>query len=298
MKIEWIYQGEEDRLLRELIYEKGISRSLLSKIKFSSGKIEVNQIERNVRYLVQKGDQIAITLPSEKGNSNLLANSKPLDILYEDEHFLILNKPIGYTSVPNEYQDTQSMANFVKAYIQERNYEHQNVHVVTRLDRDTSGAIIFAKHALAHSLLDKQLQAKSLIKRYLAFLSGPYDEEKDKHGYWDFPIGRYDLPTVKRCVSDEGKPALTEYWIQEVYPKMTVAKLQLHTGRTHQIRVHAAHIGHPLIGDGLYGGLMGEGFSRQALHCQEVSFFHPFMEEDLTVKAPLALDMKKFILEI
>ena len=163
--------------------------------------------------------------------------------------------------------------------------------VVHRLDKDTSGLVIFAKHHFAHSVLDKQLKDRTIQKTYLAIVA---DRISTPHFEIYLPIGRADDSFVKRQVVDSGKMSVTEAWTVRRLAKQTLLKVRLHTGRTHQIRVHMAAIGHPLIGDWLYNS-DDHSMTRQALHCAELTFYDPFAGRLLHCEARLPEDMQSYI---
>lgn len=293
MKFSWIYEEKESHQVKQFLRTKGVSRGLLAKVKFQGGKIEVNgHVENAIRYL-KEGDQVTITIPDEEGYETTVPVDNPIEIVYEDEHYLIVNKPYGVVSIPSQLSPEQSMANRVKGYYHRQNYSDQVVHIVTRLDRDTTGLMLFAKHGYAHALMDQVLQSKKLVKRYLALVTGEMNETD--HGLIEEPIGRPPDSIIKRIVRPDGKFALTEYWVKARYPDATLVDIQLHTGRTHQIRVHFAHIGHPLVGDDLYGGVHNQWMTRQALHCQELQFIHPFTNEEMQIKAPYPEDIGRWM---
>ena len=164
---------------------------------------------------------------------------------------------------------------------------------MTRLDRDTSGLMLFAKHGYAHARLDKQLQAKTIQKRYYALVHG--QGELAPSGDIIAPIGRPEDSIITRIVTQSGKYAHTSYELVQSWGDIHLVDIQLHTGRTHQIRVHFSHIGFPLLGDDLYGGSLDFGIERQALHCQNLSFVNPFMEERLNLTSPLPADFQAVI---
>lgn len=291
MKIEWIQEEEEK--LKTALKKRDFSKRLISKIKYRGGKMEVNGKEVTVRKMLNKGDEVSITLPAEEGNDYLTPSDEPLHILYEDDHLLLIDKPSGVTSVPSPATDGDTMANRVKGYVERQRYRHQGVHVVTRLDRYTSGVMLFAKHSMAHSLLDKQLQQKQIEKMYQAILEGAWSGPH--HGVLDGPISRTEESIILRKVAPGGKKALTEYWVNKRFPTATLMDVQLHTGRTHQIRVHFAHAGFPLVGDDLYGGTETKNLNRQGLHCAALSFKHPFTGEAMHFQSPLPRDMETFL---
>ncbi|KKB74811.1 MULTISPECIES: RluA family pseudouridine synthase [Bacillus] len=251
-------------------------------------KIKINHkaVSDNVR--LKKGDRIDIDLREEE-DSGVIPEYGELSVLFEDEHMLIVNKPPGMATHPNEKGQTGTLSNLVAFYDQTYGAERKIRHV-HRLDKDTSGAVVFAKHRLAHALLDEQLQRKELARTYIAIAEGAF---KNKKGTIANPIGRDRYHPVRRRVSPTGQPAVTHYEVKGYRPKYDVSlcELRLETGRTHQIRVHLSHIGHPISGDALYGGSTGL-LKRQALHAAEISVTHPISGERLTVKAPLPDDLK------
>lgn len=290
MKIEWTVESHQPMTLKSFLKRKNISKRLLAKVKYQGGQLHVNQEVCRVRKTVLHGDVVSLTLPIESSNEVLEISYKEIEVVYEDEHFLIVNKPSSVPSVPSSLYKNHTMANRVKGYITKRNYENQTIHIVTRLDKDTSGVMIFAKHSLAHSYLDKLLQDKKLYKEYIAFVDGLI--EKDT-GIINKPIGRMQESIIKRQIDDSGKPSLTEFWVNERYTNTTKVRIQLHTGRTHQIRVHFAYLKHALVGDTLYNDKAEDHLiDRQALHCLKVIFQHPFTESTLEVEAPMAEDLK------
>ncbi|HGC8125012.1 TPA: phosphate acyltransferase [Streptococcus agalactiae] len=172
MKFEYI--AEERCKVKTLLKSHDVSRGLLAKIKYRGGKIFVNGEEQNAIFLLEIGDVVTIDIPDEPSHETLEPVPHDLDIVYEDDHFLILNKPFGFASIPSSIH-SNTIANFIKHYYVSNNYANQQVHIVTRLDRDTSGLMLFAKHGYAHARLDKQLQAKAIEKRYYALVSGSGD---------------------------------------------------------------------------------------------------------------------------
>ena len=167
------------------------------------------------------------------------------------------------------------------------------MHVVTRLDRETSGVMLFAKNGFIHALMDQQLRKRTLDKLYVAVVEGQVTPD---YGILTFPIGRSQESIIERIVDDSeaGKPAKTEYWVREVRKHLSVVDVKLWTGRTHQIRVHFAHIGHPLVGDDLYGGHL-RLLQRHALHCRKLTLAHPLTGQSLHIVADLPNDLQSLI---
>ncbi len=293
MKFNWIYESPEKQQVKTFLRTKGISRGLLAKIKFQGGRIEVNYREENAVHYLEDKDRIDITIPDEIGHDTTVPIDIPIDIIYEDEHILVVNKPYGVASIPSKIHPKETMANRVKGYYVRQNYIDQVIHIVTRLDRDTTGLMLFARHGYAHALLDKELKMKQLHKKYVALVSGKLTSES--HGIIQEPIGRPEDSIIRRIVHPKGKAALTEYWVKERYTQATLVDIQLHTGRTHQIRVHFSHIGYPLMGDDLYGGEKNKFIKRQALHCCELDFIHPFTKEKIILKADYPEDISEWL---
>ena len=290
MQFQYIYEKTEGQQLKYFLKEQGISKGLLAKIKFQGGQIAVNGRIENVLYQLKAQDVVQITIPDEGEHETVLLDETPIDIVYEDAHLLVVNKPANVASIPAQYHPNGTMANRVKAYYKQQNYANQVIHVVTRLDRDTSGLMVFAKHGFAHAKLDVQLRNKQFVKRYQALVTGEIAQLQN-HALIDLPIARDYDSLLKRKIDDSGKQAKTEYWLEKRNQELALVDIQLHTGRTHQIRVHFAAIGCPLRGDELYGGLVDETMSRQALHCYELQFTHPFTQEALHFTQALPQDM-------
>ncbi|MGI8387447.1 RluA family pseudouridine synthase [Robertmurraya sp. P23] len=205
-----------------------------------------------------------------------------IDILFEDDHLLIANKPAGMDTHPNSEKDHFSLLNGVAFHLQSKGelYYIKHIH---RLDRDTTGAVIFAKHRMCGAILDRLLEERKIKRTYVALVEG---KMKTSSGSISKPIGRDRHHPTRRRVSSTGQSAVTHYKVHTYNAKnnTTLISCQLDTGRTHQIRVHLSSIGHPLIGDSLYGSRIKQ--KRQALHALKVEFTHPFTEENIVCKAP------------
>lgn len=294
MEFKWTYEKETKQQVKYFLKAQGISKGLLAKIKFQGGKIEVNDRVQNVLYELIFGDQVKITIPDEGEHETLLIDETPIEIVFEDEHYLIIDKPSGVASIPAQYHPNGTMANRVKNYLKKQGYRNQVVHVVTRLDRDTSGLMLFAKHGFAHAMIDQELRHKRVTKIYHALVCGELSSLKE-HGQITLSIGRDYTSLLKRKTTEAGQAAETEYWLERCNDQIAEVRIQLHTGRTHQIRVHFEAIGCPLIGDEMYGGNMDTGVKRQALHCDCLSFVHPFTQQEVTFVSSLPADMEKIV---
>lgn len=292
MKFHYQFNKQESQQVKFFLKEQGVSKKLLAKIKFRGGQILVNEHEENVLHWLHKEDVVTIVIPDEGEHETLKVDNAPIDIVFEDEHLLIVNKPSGVSSIPAQYHPNHTMANRVKAYYQRQEYVNQVVHVVTRLDRDTSGLMVFAKHGFAHSKLDEQLRSRTFHKKYKALITGEI-KNLNTHASFTQPIGRDLSSIIKRQITVAGQSAETEYWLAKNNQEIALVDIQLHTGRTHQIRVHFSANGFPLMGDDLYGGRMDLGMTRQALHCFDLKFMHPFTSEPLHFQQPLPIDMEE-----
>ena len=291
VKMNWtVLNQEAGMMLREfLLRKKNISRSMLTDIKFKGGQLAVNGAHQNVRTILKEGDIVQVVFPEEQVSETMLPRQIPLRICYEDEHFLLINKQANLPTIPSRHS-TASLAEGVLHYYKSQKL-NRTIHAVNRLDRDTSGLVLFAKHRYAHDLLSRQQKNKEMKRSYLAFVHGEIEEE----GEVEAPIGRKEGSIIERSVRSDGQYALTRYQTVKRYNGFSLLELSLQTGRTHQIRVHMAHIGHPLLGDDLYGGTK-DLISRQALHSAQLEFYHPFLQKKLRFEAELEEDMR-FLIE-
>ncbi|MED0654664.1 RluA family pseudouridine synthase [Anoxybacillus geothermalis] len=212
--------------------------------------------------------------------SFIVPEYRELSILWEDDHLLVLNKEAGIEVHPSEPGQTGTLANAVSFYLQSQAILTKVRHI-HRLDRDTSGAILFAKHPLAGATLDRMLAQRAIKRTYIALVHGRLST---KSGTISAPIGRDRHHPTRRRVSRTGARAVTHYRVLQTFPAASLVELTLDTGRTHQIRVHLAHLGHPLVGDTLYGGQ--PIFHRHALHAAKLTFRHPFTNEEVVCLAP------------
>ncbi len=277
-------------LIKEFLKKEEISHTALTDIKFKGGSILVNGEEVNVRYKLRAGDVLRVIFPAEIPSEGVTGENIPLTILYEDEFLLVVNKPAGMNTIPSREHPNNSLANALVGYYQRVRLQATS-HIVTRLDRDTSGIVLIAKHRHVHHLFSKMQQNGQVKRTYEAFASGSIDPNI---GIIEEPIGRKDDSIIEREVRNDGQYACTHYQVIKRYSRFTHLELQLETGRTHQIRVHMSYLGNPLLGDDLYGGDKAL-IDRQALHCKKIKFTHPFLKEEMTFTAPLPLDMSAIL---
>ncbi len=258
--------------------EQGMSRRLINKLKTTEG-ILVNKNVAWTNKILCEDDCVEIIFP-QKASENIIAHKdRDVEIIYENEDFLVLNKPFDMPPHPSKGHPIGTLGNFVEWYYRENDIR-TSVRILGRLDKDTSGVTVVCKNQYAQNRLTKE----NAVKEYIAVVGGIL---KEKKGIIDLPIER-STDGIKREVSIDGKRAVTEYEVTEEKENFSMLKINLITGRTHQIRVHFSHIGHPLLGDVLYGG--SDIFPRQALHCQKISF--PNL--NLSFETPLFYDIKEF----
>ena len=270
--------AREGRLSSFLRDEMKMSSGLMNRLKWQQ-KIFVNGVPQHNDYQVQVGD--VITVPLDEEEPEFPAEDGPLTILYEDEYLLAVDKPAGMLIHPSRSRFDGTLANFVAGYYRKTG-QKSAFHPLTRLDRDTFGIVLLTKNAHIHSLL----QQTAVKKTYHALtLSGPGEDS----GIIDAPIGRKELPSLLREVRADGKESITEFEVLE--RNGGLCKLALHpiTGRTHQLRVHCAYMGFPIIGDPQYGGeeAMGFGWTSQALCARELEFDHPVTGEHLILTSTM-----------
>lgn len=292
MKFEWTNQLEENITVLEYLRKQAIPRRFISRLKYQGGDVQVNGTSVTVRHSLELGDQIVLLAPDELGHETVPASFAPIEVVYEDRDLLVVNKPIGIVSIPSRRDPDSAMANRIKGYYLSHHYPDQVIHIVTRLDRDTSGLMLIAKHRLAHAWMDQQIRLKQLHKYYYAISQR---QDWADHGYIDGPIARDPESIITRRVDPSGQASLTEYWLDQALIDSSLLKLRLHTGRTHQIRVHLSWQGGPLIGDNLYGGRLEAPLFRQALHCGQLEFIQPFTGEAKVLRQDLPADMLEWI---
>lgn len=289
--LQWkISALEEGILVREFLRTKGISKAALTDIKFRGGTIEVDEREVTVRHILREGERLQVSFPPEERSEGMKSEDIPLNIVYEDEYVIVINKQPYMAAIPSREHPTGTVANALLYHYDQQQLPN-TIHIVTRLDRDTSGLMLVAKNRFIHHLLSQQHQHKQVHRTYEALVHGRMREDA---GTIDAPIARKSDSIIERVVREDGQRAVTHFRILERFSDITQVALQLETGRTHQIRVHMAHLGHPLLGDDLYGGTR-EGIDRQALHSTSLTFYHPILEQELTFTADLPRDMKEVI---
>lgn len=264
---------------------ENISSSLWKKIKRQNEFFLNGQKTAPTRAVVKPGDIIEYRITEQ---SKVIPADLPLTICYEDEYMLIAAKPAGMLTHPLTFEAENTLANAVMHHFQKTG-QQIGCHPLYRLDRNTSGLVVFAKLPQLQHLFGGNHQ--QLKRYYLAIVHGSISPPD---GTVDAPIERAADSIILHQVSLDGKRAVTYYRTLKTYPDYSLVELNLATGRTHQIRVHMAHLGHPLLGDDLYGGRR-DLITRHALHAYRLQFTHPFTHEEITVENPLPADMQKLL---
>nr|WP_300003222.1 RluA family pseudouridine synthase [Tissierella sp.] len=273
--------------LEEFLMDRKISSRLFRKL-YRYKNILVNGKYRRKDLPVRIGDKVVLVMEDE--TNNIIAENMKLDIIYEDLDLLILNKPENMVVHITTTHETGTLSNGISNYFKEKGIK-KKVRFVNRLDMDTTGILIIAKNPFAHQQLALQFDQEKVIKKYLTIVEGRVEDDQ---GTIDLPIGKKDEVSKKRKVDEAGQRAVTKYIVKERYPDKTLLEVQIITGRSHQIRVHLSHIGHPIVGDSLYNQ-ENPNIGRQALHSYYLKFKHPRTREDIEFLAELPKDMKELI---
>ena len=272
-----------------LTNEFQISTRLLSKIK-KNQQTYLNGILADTRSLIKPSDNIMVDLSATEDNSNIVPTEMPLEIIYEDEWLLVINKPAGIATHPSAYHFDDSLSNGVRFYFDSIK-KKKKIRPINRLDLNTSGLVVFAKCEYIQECLSKQMAENRVKKEYLCLAQGIFNKKNDTI---NLPISRKPNSIIERCISANGQPSITDYEVLEQFDSYSFIKCNLKTGRTHQIRVHMSYIGHALLGDTLYG-CSSDLINRQALHCYHLQFHHPINKKDLDFICPLPQDFKNLL---
>lgn len=278
-----------DNVLHVLKEQFFLSDRLITKLK-KANKIYLNSLPTYTKKSVTVGDTVSVLIDFEEDNSNIVASNIPLNIIYEDDYLLVLNKPANIAIHPSILHFYNSLSNGVKFYFDKLGLK-KKIRIVNRLDRNTSGIVIFAKNEYIQECLIKQMKTNEFKKEYLAIAKGILES---KSGTLNFPIARKEGSIIERTVSSDGDSAITHYDVVKEFNNLSLVHIVLETGRTHQIRVHFSHIGHPILGDTLYGS-PSELINRQALHSYKLTFIHPVTKKVVSLEAPLPNDIKNII---
>ncbi|MDF7672333.1 RluA family pseudouridine synthase [Lactobacillus sp. ESL0701] len=282
------FTSKSPKKLGAFLMNNGFSKQAINNAKNHAGLILVNHKRRYTSYQLHDGDEIIFVPGQEKTNPWLRPSDKPLVQVKETANYLVVNKPAGVLSIPSRYEDDDALVNRALGYFAKNKQQEVKPHVITRLDRDTSGLVLIGKNPIAHARFAK-LSKDDFVKKYHAVVHGNFAAD-DLSGMIKAPIGQRN-GTVVRQVDPTGQSAATEYRVLEQVKGASLVELRLFTGRTHQIRVHLQSIGHPLFGDPLYG--VADNFTRQALNCYYLAFLDPFLDQQVEIKIPEPLDMQE-----
>lgn len=281
--------GRIDKVLAVL--EPEITRSQLKNL-INDGHVTVNEHIVKPKYKVQSGDQISLVKP-EPQTLELIPENIPLDIVYEDDDVIVVNKPQGMVVHPAPGHPDHTLVNALLYHSPLSTINGTfRPGIVHRIDKDTSGLLMVAKSDLAHQSLAEQLRNKTNQREYLALV---YGQIKEDEGTIDAPLGRNPQDRKKQAVVKGGRHAVTHFKVLRRYDNFTFVKCILETGRTHQIRVHMKYIGHPLVGDPLYGPRKVIGKNGQFLHAALLGFKHPRTGKEMVFEAPLPENFQKML---
>jgi 23S rRNA pseudouridine1911/1915/1917 synthase len=292
----WIVTADDqatrlDQYLQRL--NPDMTRSHVQKL-IRDGHVTVNQIKAKTGLKIKTGDQVALDLP-EPEPSTALSEAIPLDVVYEDEDIIVVNKPRGMVVHPAAGHASGTLVNALLFHCRDLQAINHTLRpgIVHRLDKDTTGLLVVAKNEQAQQSLVKQMKARQIHRHYIALVHGTIQEE---NGKVDAPVGRHHTQRKKMAVVQNGRPAVSRFHVLDRFSGYTLVEVRLETGRTHQIRVHMAFIGHPVAGDPLYGPAKSKiDLGGQALHAGYLAFFHPRDGHSLAFQVPLPSDMQSLV---
>ena len=269
----------------------GLSGTVVRRIKWLEDGILVDGARVNTRFCPNEGQVLSVRLSDPERRSGILPAPGPLDIVYEDGDVVVLNKAPGVPVHPGPGHYSDTVGNYLLHYYDQEGTEG-DFHPVHRLDRGTSGLLVVARHPHAQEVLKAQLHTDGFRREYLAVCQGA---PQPTAGTVDAPLGPKPGSLVEQMVRSDGKPARTHYEVVKAGENCALVRLVLDTGRTHQIRVHLAHLGHPLVGDFLYGTEEPDRIPRPALHSHRLTFRHPITGQEMSFTAPVPPDMKRLM---
>ena len=291
MKLEYIVKNSTKySTVKEVLKQEFLlSDRLIIKLK-KKNQIYLNNKITFVNQKLEIGDKVLVVLDFEETCDNIVPTKMKLDILYEDEGLLIINKPPFVPVHPSMDHYEDSLSNGVKYYFNSIGLKRK-IRPVNRLDKNTSGIVLFAKNEYIQECLIKQMKNNTFEKEYIALVDGIIDKQEQ---IVEAPIARKENSIIERSVNPSGDNAVTVIELLKTYDTYSLIKCILKTGRTHQIRVHTSHIGHPILGDDLYGN-KSDKINRQALHALKISFIHPITNKKLEITAKIPKDIGSLI---
>lgn len=279
IKINKEYDG---KTIKEFLKDNNVGRGRVEAIRVAKSSF-INGEYKNLETKLKENDILSFSFVEE---IDFLNDEKDLDVIYEDDYVLLVNKPSDIIIHPDDKTKTGTLVNIVANYYKNKGI-NRKVRYIHRLDKETTGLILFAKDFLSEAILLKDLQNDNISRKYLAFLEGKLSK---KEGIIKANIDKDRHVNGKMCIAKSGKEAISKYKVIEEFKEYSLVEFSLLTGRTHQIRVHASYITHPLLGDVLYGGNMLYS-NRVALHSYSISFIHPINKKSIDIKIDLPIDL-------
>lgn len=291
MELKYIIkENDKNKTINEILLTKlSLSTRLLTKL-IKNKNIYINGNIIDTRNTVTSRDIILLDFNYKEDNSNVVPTKMNLDIIYEDEWLLVVNKPAGIPIHPSRLHYEDSLSNGIKYYFDSINLK-KKIRPVNRLDLNTSGLVIFSKCEYIQEEFSKQMANGIFKKEYLCIVEGLLNKKND---IIDLPIAKKQGSIIERCIDKTGQKSITHYEVLQEFENYSLVQCKLETGRTHQIRVHMRAINHPIIGDTLYGNI-STAIDRQALHSHKIECIHPVSKEFLNFIAKLPKDMENFI---
>lgn len=278
--------------IKDFLMKQGISKSCISALKRNPKGILVNGYKQYVTYLLKENDLLQIEIDQQAQVNQIIPTDIRFEVIYEDEDLIVINKPPFMPVHPSRTHGKDSLANTMTYYFKQKN---QDIifRCINRLDRDTTGLTIIAKNRISAALLSQQVSNRQIQRAYYAIVQGKIEPTS---GIIEAPIARIGDSILRGVDYEKGKSAITHYQVQSYHPSKDVSLVycQLQTGRTHQIRVHMTHIGHPLVGDFLYNK-NDTRMNRQALSASYLKFTHPTTKKEMEFTLPLPQDMLDFL---
>ena len=290
MELNYIVKKSDTSIKQILKNEFNMSERFILKLK-TNKCIYINNVCMPIHSSINEGDTLSIKENFIEDSDGIVSNDNiTLNILYEDDYLLILDKPAGIAVHPSILHYDNSLSNGVKSYFEKIGLR-KKIRPVNRLDKDTSGIVIFSKNEYIQECLVRQMSNNIFKKKYIAILEGLLEKVS---GTINAPIARKKDSIIERCIDESGDIAISHYKVLQRLGTMTEVEYTLETGRTHQLRVHSAFIGHPIIGDSLYGN-ESSLISRQALHSYYVEFIHPITKKEMVIRSELPSDICRLL---
>ena len=286
-----VKEHNEGSTLTAFLRSEGVSLALIKKIKFLDDGILVYGVKQNTDYKVKSGQKVTISVSDRREDaekSTVVPQDLPMDIVYMDRCCMVVDKPYYMPVHPSFNHPTDTLANAFCGYWQKKG-EEKIFRAINRLDKNTSGLVIIALDPFSAEKLKGGVD-----KTYTAIVQGKVEP---KEGTIELPIARETESIITRCVREDGQYARTDYTVVKQNDEFSLLDIKLHTGRTHQIRVHFSHLGYPLAGDDLYGGSL-ETIERHALHCRKLEFISPDTDEKVVINSNLPCDMQQIVIKI